>query len=62
MTPHNTNHRAKMVETVGKFDDETKWSGNRNTSSMIELTEKPLGCQKKDILNHKDLIIVQLWK
>jgi glutamine synthetase len=43
MTPHYTNKRAKMVETLDKFDDETMYGLEQEYFIYDCLTDKPLG-------------------
>jgi len=42
-TPHKTNKRAKMVKTIGKYDEETKWGLEQEYFIYDRLTNKPLG-------------------
>jgi glutamine synthetase len=43
MTPHETNKRAKMVETLDKYDDETMYGLEQEYFIYDKLTDKPLG-------------------
>jgi glutamine synthetase len=43
MTPHNTNKRAKMVETLDKYDDETMYGLEQEYFIYDCSTNKPLG-------------------
>jgi len=43
MTPHHTNKRAKMVETVEKYDDETMLGLEQEYFIYDKKTNKPLG-------------------
>ena len=42
-TPHHTNKRAKMVETIKKHDEETKWGWEQEYFIYDKKTNKPLG-------------------
>jgi glutamine synthetase len=42
-TPHHTNKRAKMVETVKKYDEETMWGWEQEYFIYDKKTNKPLG-------------------
>lgn len=43
MTPHSTNKRSKMVETLDKYDDETMYGLEQEYFIYDNLTNKPLG-------------------
>lgn len=45
-TPHSTNRRSKMVETVEKYDQETMWGWEQEYFIYDSMTKKPLGWPK----------------
>ena len=47
MTPHSSNKRDKMVETLNKFDDETMWGLEQEYFIYDTKTNKPLGWPKE---------------
>jgi glutamine synthetase len=46
MTPHYTNKRASMVDTINKYDDETMYGLEQEYFIYDNLTNKPLGWPK----------------
>jgi glutamine synthetase len=51
MTPHTTNKRAKMVETLDRYDDETMYGLEQEYFIYDNLTNKPLGWPKHGFPN-----------
>ena len=47
MTPHETNKRAKMVETLNKYDDETMYGLEQEYFIYDSKTNKPIGWPKE---------------
>jgi len=53
MTPHSTNKRAKMVETLDKYDDETMYGLEQEYFIFDMKTKKPLGWPANNIYSEK---------